>query len=217
LSEESTGFDPVEELVEAFLERYRRGERPSLTEYAANHPEYAERIRALFPALAVMEELGSRGGEETGSQAREVAMQAPLPQRLGDYLLLRPVGSGGMGVVYEAIQESLGRHVALKTLPFHQLSDPTRLERFRREARAAARRGCTTPTSCQSSVSASTTVSTTTPCSSSGGMGWTPCSTRSSGCGARRATLPPLRRQRARTFRRFSRGVFAPGGSGMRR
>ncbi len=62
-----------------------------------------------------------------------------MPQRLGDYLLLRPVGSGGMGVVYEAIQESLGRHVALKTLPFHQLSDPTRLERFRREARAAAR------------------------------------------------------------------------------
>ncbi len=67
------------------------------------------------------------------------APQAPMPQRLGDYLLLRAVGSGGMGVVYEAIQESLGRHVALKTLPFHQLSDPTRLERFRREARAAAR------------------------------------------------------------------------------
>ena len=62
-----------------------------------------------------------------------------MPERLGDYLLLRRIGSGGMGVVYEAIQESLGRHVALKTLPFHQLGDATRLERFRREARAAAR------------------------------------------------------------------------------
>ena len=62
-----------------------------------------------------------------------------MPQRLGDYLLLRPIGSGGMGMVYEAIQESLGRHVALKTLPFHHLGDATRLERFRREARAAAR------------------------------------------------------------------------------
>ncbi len=62
-----------------------------------------------------------------------------MPERLGEYLLIRRIGSGGMGVVYEAIQESLGRHVALKTLPHHQLGDPTRLERFRREARAAAR------------------------------------------------------------------------------
>ena len=62
-----------------------------------------------------------------------------MPERLGDYVLLRRIGSGGMGVVYEAIQESLGRHVALKTLPYHQLGDATRLERFRREARAAAR------------------------------------------------------------------------------
>jgi WD40 repeat protein/serine/threonine protein kinase len=132
----SSGFDPVDELVEAFLERHRRGERPSLTEYTEQHPELAERIRALFPALLVLEELGSRGGETTGSPADAGAL---VPQRLGDYLLLRPVGSGGMGVVYEAIQESLGRHVALKTLPFQRLGDATRLERFRREARAAAR------------------------------------------------------------------------------
>ena len=139
MSEKSTGFDPVELLADEFLERYRRGERPSLAEYEAKHPEYAERIRSLFPALILMEELGSRGQEAVGPHPEHAATPSPMPQRLGDYLLLRLVGSGGMGIVYEAIQESLGRHVALKTLPHQQLSDPTRLERFRREARAAAR------------------------------------------------------------------------------
>ena len=57
---------------------------------------------------------------------------------LGDFRILRPVGRGGMGIVYEARQISLGRSVALKTLPFAGLLDPRRLQRFQNEARAAA-------------------------------------------------------------------------------
>src|SRR4051794_19885407 len=60
-------------------------------------------------------------------------------QQLGDYQLLREVGRGGMGVVYEARQLSLGRHVAIKVLPSHSLLDSRQLARFRREARSAAR------------------------------------------------------------------------------
>src|SRR5205807_464467 len=54
------------------------------------------------------------------------------------FRLLREVGRGGMGVVYEAEQISLRRRVALKVLPFAATLDPKRLQRFRNEARAAA-------------------------------------------------------------------------------
>jgi WD40 repeat protein/serine/threonine protein kinase len=128
----------VEELAEEFAARYRRGEHPSMTEYTDKYPELAGQIRNLFPALVVMEQLGSVAGPPTGPFDPNAGEGGLLPQQLGDYRILREVGRGGMGVVYEAVQESLGRHVALKILPFHRLMDPLHLERFRREARAAA-------------------------------------------------------------------------------
>ena len=60
-------------------------------------------------------------------------------QQLGDYQILREIGRGGMGVVYEAQQLSLGRHVAIKVLPSHARLEPRHLGRFEREARSAAK------------------------------------------------------------------------------
>src|SRR5262249_54281766 len=59
-------------------------------------------------------------------------------RHLGDYRLLREVGRGGMGIVYEAEQVSLGRRVAVKILAFASALDPRQAQRFQREAQAAA-------------------------------------------------------------------------------
>jgi serine/threonine protein kinase/WD40 repeat protein/tetratricopeptide (TPR) repeat protein len=127
--------DPLAPLADEFLERTRRGEKPSPQEYAANYPELATQIRDLFPALLVMENLGASVGGGTST----AHFSSSSPSRLGEYRILRQIGRGGMGVVYEAVQETLGRHVAVKVLPAHLAGRGKFLERFRREAKAAAR------------------------------------------------------------------------------
>jgi serine/threonine protein kinase/formylglycine-generating enzyme required for sulfatase activity/tetratricopeptide (TPR) repeat protein len=123
----------LDQLADEFAARYRRGERPSVQEYAARYPDLAEAIRELFPALVEMEQIK----EEPAASGL-----APTPvalQQLGDYRILREVGHGGMGIVYEAEQLSLGRHVALKVLPRKMLLDARHKRRFEREAKAAAK------------------------------------------------------------------------------
>jgi serine/threonine protein kinase len=138
-SSDSSRDAVLERLAEEFVERHRRGERPALSEYADRHPDLAADIRDLFPALVQIEHLKPAAGDLTGAFVAESGPAADhTPERLGEYRILRQVGQGGMGVVYEAEQESLGRHVALKVLPRQALLKATYLERFRREAKAAA-------------------------------------------------------------------------------
>ena len=139
MSESDSGTDSLHKLAYELADRFQRGERPSLTEYTSKHPEFAAEIRDLLPALAVTERFGLVAGPPTGQHAQTATSNGTEPQRLGEYRILREVARGGMGIVYEAIQESLGRRVALKVLPFHSLHDANHLERFRREAQAAAK------------------------------------------------------------------------------
>jgi eukaryotic-like serine/threonine-protein kinase len=132
---DSRDYGRFDALAEEFAERYRRGERPSLEEYVDRLPEMANEIREMFPALIEFERLH----EDAYNEALKQQAAAPHFRELGDYRLVREIGRGGMGVVYEAEQVSLGRRVALKVLPGHVVGDPKALARFHREAKAAAR------------------------------------------------------------------------------
>jgi hypothetical protein len=135
MSSSSRDYGRFDELAEEFAERYRRGEQPSLEDYVDRLPEMAEEIREMFPALVAAEQ--AQGDARCGDGPPLEA--APSLGTIGDYRIVREIGRGGMGVVYEAEQVSLGRRVALKILPGHAVGDRKTQERFLREAKAAAR------------------------------------------------------------------------------
>ncbi|HZW30120.1 MAG TPA: protein kinase [Isosphaeraceae bacterium] len=140
--ETSTARDAaLAELVEGYLARLQAGEAVSPHEFAATHPEHAERLIRLLPALELMDDV-RRSSIHPGSRLSltPVLMESPgiAPGLLGDFQILREVGRGGMGVVYEARQLSLNRRVALKVLPLAAAMDPRQLQRFQVEAQAAA-------------------------------------------------------------------------------
>ncbi len=134
MAETSADRNPIDELAEEFVARFRRGERPALSEYVRRYPELADEIREVIPALVAMEQL-----KPDSSDASAHPPSGERLDRIGDYRILREIGRGGMGIVYEAEQVSLGRHVALKVLPHAGRGSPTYLERFRREAKAAGK------------------------------------------------------------------------------
>jgi WD40 repeat protein/serine/threonine protein kinase len=146
MSESFAGRDPVELLADEIMERFRNGERPEPEELIRAYPELADDLPAILQTMLDLERMFPReetGGAEAPSSNGSGAFEGPTAEprfwQVGDYHLLREIGRGGMGVVYEAEQISLGRRVALNILPSHIVFDSDMLERFRREARAAAR------------------------------------------------------------------------------
>jgi WD40 repeat protein len=127
------------ELFEEWKERYRRGEDASPESLGEGDPPWVEALRERIERQKRLYALLRPSSSEPGATGAVLsAARGKLPTIPG-FRIIREVGRGGMGIVYEAEQESLGRRVALKILPDDRLADPQQVRRFEREARSAAR------------------------------------------------------------------------------
>ncbi|QDV07102.1 Serine/threonine-protein kinase PrkC [Planctomycetes bacterium Poly30] len=120
----------LDQLITDYFDAQREGRAPSVEDFVAAHPEHEHALRAVLPGASLLDQIGKR--------AEDASPMARSGDRLGEYKLLGVLGRGGMGVVYEAVQETLGRPVALKVLPASRVVDRKSRERFMREAQAAA-------------------------------------------------------------------------------
>ncbi len=128
---QATEQDRLARLLDAYLVSQERGEAPARAEFLAQHPEDAERLATYLSGLDLL-----RAAADPHSAVKRLAENTG--EQIGEYTLEREIGRGGMGVVYEAVQTSLGRRVALKVLPRTAGIGEKQLARFRNEAQAAA-------------------------------------------------------------------------------
>lgn len=112
------------EVLDQYIESLRIGTAPSREKLLADHPEFASQLNACLAGVEFIH----------GADGRE----AEPAKQLGEFVIGREIGRGGMGAVYEARQLSLGRIVALKVLRFGGVSDPEAIDRFKREAETVA-------------------------------------------------------------------------------
>jgi serine/threonine protein kinase len=129
--------DPrVVEALDEYVAALEAGHKPDRQGFLARHADIA-------PALAeCLEGMDALRHSKSASHRPGNGGSAPADWQpgasLGDFRIVREIGRGGMGVVYEAEQISLGRRIALKVLPFALTLDARQLQRFKNEARAAA-------------------------------------------------------------------------------
>ena len=132
----------IDDLLDQFGHEFRAGKNPDVDEYVRQCPGREDELRDLLTAIVMMENLGQQDHAARGQEQRRARFQylRQTIEEIGDYQIVREVGRGGMGLVYEARQKSLDRQVAIKVLPSLELDggDSMSVQRFRRESQAAA-------------------------------------------------------------------------------
>jgi serine/threonine protein kinase len=128
--------DPLAAALRAFEAERQAGKTPDTDEFCRRYPDLGSELREVLAAAALLDRARLSDPSRTGDF---VSRDNDLPTALGEYRIIRKIGAGGMGVVYEAVQESLNRHVALKVLPTNISGRKNFLQRFLREAQSAAK------------------------------------------------------------------------------
>lgn len=126
----------IADILDEYLESLESGNPIPVEEVLGRYPEFADELREYLEGLAMLR--GDLPRADYRAPADADGHEIEGGRELGDYRLVREIGRGGMGVVYEAQQLSLNRRVALKVLPFAAMLDSRQIKRFENEARAAA-------------------------------------------------------------------------------
>src|SRR5438128_12618326 len=124
MSTPSSTHDPDERILAEFIAELEKRGSTALDEYVLRYPHLADRMRALVQVQDAIEDTREDFDES-------------MPERLGDFRIVRRLDHGGMGEIYEAVQEHLGRRVAVKVIRRGRASDRAR-ERFEREQKVLA-------------------------------------------------------------------------------
>ncbi|MCC9642804.1 protein kinase [Rhodopirellula sp. JC740] len=132
---DDTNDNGVVAAVKDYMRLLEQGNAPTIEAFLSQHASIQDELRPALEGLAMLHGAGASSDKASAAVAPDDEFTA---KPIGDFQIVGEIGRGGMGVVYEAVQLSLGRKVALKVLPFASGLDEVRLQRFRNEAHAAA-------------------------------------------------------------------------------
>jgi eukaryotic-like serine/threonine-protein kinase len=124
--------------AQEYREALDSGQKPNRQDFLARHSDIALELAECLDGLELIHAAAPELRDANTSPPAFFGEEGLPSVPLGDYRIIKEIGRGGMGIVYEAIQLSLGRRIALKVLPFAAALDPKHLQRFRNEAQAAA-------------------------------------------------------------------------------
>ena len=122
----------LDRIAEEFSAAFRAGDKPSVREFLLRYPDPSGELEKLLKSIEMIEGIKAPQDMEAKSEFR-------IPEQLDDYRIVREIGRGGMGIVFEGIHLALSRRVAIKVFTGSILNQKQQLARFKQEARAAAR------------------------------------------------------------------------------